>query len=219
MFAFTTLARAGLTIGLVLSAVSPAGADLVRLTNGRTLAVHSARFDGDIIVLRMASGQDVHVSRALVESVVPTGVASARVVALDALATSPTAAAPRPGTGAIRELVDRVARRVGLDSRLAHAVVRAESNYDPLAVSTRGAMGLMQIMPPVAGAYAVRDPYDPEQNLEAGMRHLLELMQRFGMTGALAAYNAGAGAVRRWGGVPPYRETQYYVQRILTLMQ
>jgi soluble lytic murein transglycosylase-like protein len=77
----------------------------------------------------------------------------------------------------------------------------------------------MQIMPPVAGVYRVRDPYDPEQNLEAGMRHLLELMRRFGTTGALAAYNAGAGAVRRWGGVPPYRETQYYVQRILTLMQ
>lgn len=219
MFAFTTLARAGLSIVLVLAAVSPAAADLVRLTNGRTIIVDRARVEGDVVVLRMAGGQDVHVSRTLVESVFPSDVTSARVAALDALAVSPTAALPRPGAGVIRDLVDRVARRVGLDARLAHAIVRAESNYDPLAVSARGAMGLMQIMPPVAGVYRVRDPYDPEENLEAGMRHFLGLMQRFGMAGALAAYNAGAGAVRRWGGVPPYQETQYYVQRILTLMQ
>ena len=107
--------------------------------------------------------------------------------------------------------------RVGLDVRLAQAVVQVESNYEPLAISPRGAMGLMQIMPTVARTYAVRDPYNPAENLEAGMRHLRALLKRYGvdLRRALAAYNAGEGAVSRYGGVPPYRETQAYVSRIM----
>jgi soluble lytic murein transglycosylase-like protein len=113
-------------------------------------------------------------------------------------------------------MVDRVANRVGVSPRLAHALVRVESNYDLLAVSHRGAMGLTQIMPAVARSYAVRDPYDPEQNLEAGMRHLRRLLAKYpDVRRALAAYNAGETAVSRYGGVPPYRETQLYVQRIM----
>ncbi len=80
-------------------------------------------------------------------------------------------------------------------------------------------MGLMQIMPAVARQYGLADPFDPEKNLEAGMRHLRTLLGRFDRSRALAAYNAGAGAVARYGGVPPYRETQDYVRRISALVK
>jgi soluble lytic murein transglycosylase-like protein len=143
----------------------------------------------------------------------------ARTVAIEALAASPTAAGVRLDAGAIHALVDRVALRVGLDPRLAHAVVSIESNYRPLAISPKGAMGLMQIMPVIVRQYGVDDPFDPEQNLEAGMRHLRSLLDRLTTRYALAAYNAGATAVARYGGVPPYRETQNYVQRVLAELQ
>jgi len=114
--------------------------------------------------------------------------------------------------------VDILAARVGIDVALAHAVVKVESNYRANAVSPKGAMGLMQLMPFVAKQYAVDDPFDPEQNLEAGLRHLRGLLDRLELKNALAAYNAGEGAVSRYGGVPPYRETQNYVKRIMALV-
>ncbi|MCS7235347.1 MAG: lytic transglycosylase domain-containing protein [Armatimonadota bacterium] len=116
-----------------------------------------------------------------------------------------------------RSLVERVARRYGLDPALVDAVVRAESGYDPHATSPAGAMGLMQLMPATARALGVVDPYDPVQNVEGGVRYLRGLLDRFGdVTLALAAYNAGPGAVARYGGVPPYRETRAYVDRVLS---
>jgi soluble lytic murein transglycosylase-like protein len=116
-------------------------------------------------------------------------------------------------------MVDRVAAQVGLDSRLANAMVRAESNYQPFAISPRGAMGLTQLMPAIARQYDLADPFDPEGNLKVGFSHLRQLLRRHGVRQALAAYNAGEGAVARYGGVPPYRETEQYVRRILTLLR
>jgi len=119
---------------------------------------------------------------------------------------------PRP----FRELVEEAARRHGLDPSLVHAVVQAESGYNPYATSPAGAQGLMQLMPATARALGVRDPYDPAQNVEAGARYLRGLLDRFGdVRLALAAYNAGPGAVQRYGGVPPYAETRAYVERVL----
>jgi soluble lytic murein transglycosylase-like protein len=122
---------------------------------------------------------------------------------------------PRLEPSAIRGLIDDLARRHGVDARLAHAVVRAESNFNPMAISPKGAMGLMQLMPATAARYGVDDPFDPVQNLDAGLRHLRGLLHRYDRSRALAAYNAGESAVDRYGGVPPYRETQAYVRRIL----
>lgn len=198
----------------------PARADIVRLTNGRTMNVDGARFEGDQVILRMHGGGEIRAPKSLIIEFLPEDQPWARQAALDALAASPTAAAPRLAVGVIRALVDRVASRIGFDLRLAHAVVLVESNYEPLAISRRGAMGLMQIMPTVARTYAVRDPYDPEQNLEAGMKHLQTLLRRFpDVRRALAAYNAGEGAVSRYGGVPPYRETELYVSRIMDTLR
>ncbi len=97
------------------------------------------------------------------------------------------------------------------------AVVQVESGFNQWAKSPKGAMGLMQLMPATARQYAVQDPYDPASNIEAGIKHLKSLLQRLPVALALAAYNAGEDAVQRFHGIPPYRETQDYVSRILRL--
>ena len=122
-------------------------------------------------------------------------------------------------SGKFAELISLVSRRYDMDADLVHAVVRAESAYDPNAVSHAGAVGLMQLMPETAKAYGVRNRRDPSQNLQGGTRFLRYLLKRFDndLTLALAAYNAGEGAVMRYGRrIPPYRETQNYVRKVLT---
>lgn len=120
----------------------------------------------------------------------------------------------------ISALIERIAQEEGVDEALVRAVVQVESGGNPNAVSPKGAMGLMQLMPRTAEAMGVRDPFDPEQNLRGGVRLLRGLLDEFGdVRLALAAYNAGGPAVRRHGGIPPYAETQSFVQRVLDLWQ
>lgn len=113
-------------------------------------------------------------------------------------------------------LFNEAAARNGLDPSLLKAVARVESGWNPAAISPAGAQGLMQLMPATAAALGVDNPRDTRQNLEGGARYLRNLLDRFhGNTDlALAAYNAGPGAVERYGGIPPYRETQQYVRRV-----
>lgn len=110
-----------------------------------------------------------------------------------------------------------VAARYRVPERLVVAIIEVESEFDPQAVSRRGARGLMQLMPATAEILGVNDPFDPRENIEAGVRHLRGLMNHFNnnLPLALAAYNAGAGAVAKNRGIPPYRETRQYVSRIL----
>ncbi len=112
--------------------------------------------------------------------------------------------------------ITHAANRHQLDDRLVAAIVEIESSFDPRVVSPRGAIGLMQIMPELADESAL-DPFDPRMNLELGARYFSRLLQRYGgnVELALAAYNAGPGAVDRFGGVPPYRETNRFVERVL----
>jgi soluble lytic murein transglycosylase-like protein len=113
--------------------------------------------------------------------------------------------------------IRRVAERHGVDPLLVHAVVRVESDYDPNAVSSKGAAGLMQLMPETARRYGVADRFDPASNLDAGVRYLRDLLRAFGgnVALALAAYNAGEQSVLRAGRrVPDYRETAQYVRRV-----
>ena len=114
-------------------------------------------------------------------------------------------------------LIDGVSRELSLDRNLIHAVVRAESAYDPNAVSRAGAVGLMQLMPDTAKLYGVRDARNPTQNVYAGVLHLRKLIRQFNdVVLALAAYNAGENAVIDYGyKVPPYPETQDYVRKVL----
>lgn len=130
-----------------------------------------------------------------------------------------TARAQVPGRDGLVDLVTRVSDERGIDARLVHALVTVESGYDPRAVSRKGALGLMQLMPDTVRRLGVRDPFDPEQNVRAGVRELARLIDRYAgdLPRALAAYNAGEGAVAKYRGIPPYRETRGYVSRIMTL--
>jgi len=107
-----------------------------------------------------------------------------------------------------------------VDPNLVRALVKVESNFNPRAVSHKGAMGLMQLMPATARMYDLRNPFDAKQNVEAGVRHLKGLLENFrgDVSLSLAAYNAGQGAVQRSGGIPPFTETRNYVKRITNLM-
>ncbi len=115
--------------------------------------------------------------------------------------------------------IDAAAVRHNVDPSLVRSVVKVESNFNPNAVSRKGAMGLMQLMPSTARSLNVSNPFDPQQNVDAGVRHLRKLLDSYGgnVPLSLAAYNAGSGAVARSAGVPHFRETQDYVRRITDL--
>lgn len=135
----------------------------------------------------------------------------------------PAAAEPRETVGrgwrAFAHVIRAAARRYGVDTRLVEAIVQTESAGNPTAVSPKGARGLMQLMPERAAELGVRDSFDPVQNVDGGVRHMRDLLQRFrgDVTLALAAYNAGEAAVRAYGGIPPYAETREYVRRVRAL--
>lgn len=115
-------------------------------------------------------------------------------------------------------IIQDAAERYGVDAALLHAVIAVESEYDPRAVSPKGALGLMQLMPLIARHYGVTDPYDPRQNIRAGARHLAALLKRFkqDLSLTLAAYNAGEPAVTERGNtIPPFPETLLYVPKVL----
>lgn len=130
---------------------------------------------------------------------------------------SATPVQPGVAGAELKAMVQAAAQRHGLDPRLFDALVQQESAYDPMARSHAGAMGLTQLMPGTARMLGVTDPFDPAQNLDGGARYLAQMLRQFdGDTRlALAAYNAGPGAVKRHGGIPPFRETQNYVRRIM----
>jgi soluble lytic murein transglycosylase-like protein len=159
-----------------------------------------------------------HIQSLLGEPPEPNGAFGEELARLDTDPAASRRAAALPGEtpAAIQPLIAAAAGRSGLPSELISAVMAAESGYRPDAVSPSGALGLMQLMPDTAHALGVSDPLDPLQNVLGGSEYLRQQLQRFGsVEKALAAYNAGPGAVERHGGVPPYPETQNYVQRIL----
>ncbi len=209
-------ASAALIVFAGLVAPRPASADIVRLTTGATLSVKSAVADGDTMVMVLRSGGEMRAPKSLVAEVLPDEVLHADAATTFTL---PAYEPPKVAT-TVDELVDQLSEQFGVPTALAHAVIRVESNYQTDAVSRKGAMGLMQLMPATARQYAVDDPFDPVQNLTAGLQHLRSLLDRYDnkTSSALAAYNAGEGAVARYGGIPPYRETQEYVRRILSLV-
>jgi soluble lytic murein transglycosylase-like protein len=126
-----------------------------------------------------------------------------------------------PPARAYDRLIHEAAALYRVSPTLIRAVMQAESAFDPLAISPAGAMGLMQLMPETAGAFEIADPFDPRENIMGGTRLLRELLDshHHDIPLVLAAYNAGPAAVAHYGGVPPFRETQGYVKKIITLIR
>lgn len=206
---------------LVLSAgaVTPAFAEIVHLTSGRTMNVAGHRIEGDMAVLALRSGGEMSMPRELVAKVtadevpwvppVPRSTGSVPVP----VPSVPKVLAPAK----VEALIAEAAAAHDVDANLVRAVIKVESAFRPKAKSRKGAMGLMQLMPATARQYGVRNAFDPAENIDAGVRHLRRLLDRYGVRLALAAYNAGEGTVDRYGGIPPYAETRSYVRKVLTL--
>ena len=125
-------------------------------------------------------------------------------------------AVPRAAAPGLAAAVDRIAAEHAVPARLVHSVIQAESNYNPAAVSPKGALGLMQLIPATARRFGVSDVFDPLENIQGGVKYLRYLLDLYSgdYPLALAAYNAGEGAVARYGGVPPYPETRNYLERV-----
>lgn len=122
------------------------------------------------------------------------------------------------GNGTFSEIIEAAARKYKVDPDLVEAIVSVESGGNPNAESPAGAQGLMQLMPATAASLGVSNAFDPVQNIEGGVRYLSQLLDYYGgdLTKALAGYNAGPGAVDEYNGVPPYKETRSYIQRVLS---
>jgi soluble lytic murein transglycosylase-like protein len=192
--------------------VTPAHAELVFFANGRSLSVKSHRLEGEQLILTLRGGGEVTCDRSVIARIEPDEVPY----------PEPTPAAGTPSrllTSALYdEIIEKTAAAEGVSPQLVRAVIQVESGYQPRARSRKGAMGLMQLMPETARQYDVIDPYEPRSNIQAGVKHLKWLLARFELPLALAAYNAGEAAVRRFGGLPPYPETRDYVSRVLALL-
>jgi hypothetical protein len=208
---------AALCAAALAFAAVPVSAEIVRMSGGRTLSVKAHRDEGESLVLTLRAGGEIVCPRSLVAEILPDEVPYPE--------PEPTApvdgamAMPQVEPGPFTDLIAASAERHGVNPRLVAALIKVESNFERRARSRKGAMGLMQLMPTIARQYAVSNPYDPQSNIDAGTRHLRTLLDRFDVSRALAAYNAGEAAVRHFGGIPPYPETRDYVRRILRLLE
>jgi len=205
---------------------STATAEIVVFKNGRTMSAKSYTVVGDMATLVLREGGEVTFPSSIVERVEadevpfdsPDPREDARVQLAQGRPTEQAEALISAETLAARpfaDLITTVAAEHDVDARLVHAVIEQESNYEARARSKKGARGLMQLMPATARQYGVRNSFDPKSNIEAGVRHLKALLSRLDLPVALAAYNAGEATIQRYGGLPPYPETQAYVRNIL----
>jgi hypothetical protein len=207
-----------LLIVAALATPAPATALLAVFTDGRVLRVDDARLDGSSLVLTLPGGGVLEVPAIRIDRVVSDEVEFKPFMPGPEPVFCPWDwhDIPLPSWTPYRDEIRDAARRAGLHPWLVAAVVQTESDSDPHAVSRAGAAGLMQLMPAAAADHGVLDPFDPVENLRGGSRHLRLMLDRFGdLDLALAAYNAGATTVERYGNVPPYRETRDYVRRVL----
>jgi membrane-bound lytic murein transglycosylase B len=217
-----TVRLAMATCVLVAAGSSMASAEIVFMSSGRTVSVKHHTNVGDSVVLTLRSGGEVTLDKNLIEKIEADEVPHPEPAPPAAEATSASQPAGQRGVQ-LREtayagLITAAAEAHGVDPILVQALIQVESNYQPRAKSSKGAMGLMQLMPSVAREYKVRNAYDPKANINAGVQKLAGLIEKWGVELALAAYNAGEGAVLKFNGVPPYRETQNYVRKILSIV-
>jgi soluble lytic murein transglycosylase-like protein len=206
-----------LILCLVLSGFALAGEDAV-LSSG--LRLHADRHEQSGEIMRLYRGAGViEVPAAMIASFEPDEVVPVPAPPVVEVSLAPVPPVPARGPAPPpdpKALVHAAAERNGLPTKFVESVAKIESGFDPRAISPKGALGVMQLMPSTARTLGA-DPLDLEQNIDAGTRLLRELLVRYGgdVSKALAAYNAGEGAVDRFKGVPPYAETQHYINTIV----
>jgi len=204
--------RLALLVLVGAAAATPARAELAFFADGQTMSVKGHRVDGDSVVLSLRSGGAIICDASLIVRFEPDEVPYPDETAQPAAEVTVEA-------WPYYDIIDSVAAAHDVSPKLVRAVIQVESNFQETALSPKGAMGLMQLMPETARRFDVADPYNPRQNIEGGIKYLRTLLDRFPNVGlALAAYNAGEGAVERFRGIPPYAETQNYVRQILRLL-
>jgi hypothetical protein len=211
--------RKAVLLAVVFLAASalPARAELVYFASGRALSVKAIRSEGPHFVLQLRSGGTIECDQVLITRVEPDEVEYPDDV-LDALPFARSLREAPAVPEQYRALIEASSKKHGVDPRLVHALIQVESAYHSRAVSSKGAKGLMQLLPSTGRQYGALDLFDPKVNVDAGIRHLKALLKRYDLPLALAAYNAGEGAVDRFKGIPPFRETQDYVTRILRIL-
>jgi soluble lytic murein transglycosylase-like protein len=214
-----------IAVFLLAGAAAPALAELVIFQEGRVVKAASYRVVGDELEIGLPGGGSYFVELSRVDRIVDDEVvvADVAVQVADKESTVAYDLSYREDRKPLFDtpydkLIAVEAKRFDVDASLVSALIRAESNYQPRAVSRKGARGLMQLMPATANRFSLSRPFDPVANVRAGVRYLKELLDRFDQRPelVLAAYNAGENAVDTYGGVPPYRETVGYVKRILS---
>src|SRR5580704_2746394 len=194
----------GMIVAIAALAAPAARADYAVLSTGQRLHITGYETLGATVRLTIAGGS-VEIPASELERVEP-----------EEVFVAPPVAAPQQLATPYAGEIAAAALRYGVDARLVTAVIAAESNFDPRAVSAKLACGLMQLRPETAARYGVANVFDPRQNIEAGTRYLKELLDRYAqnLSLALAAYNAGPDRVGQYGGVPPFPETLNYVRRV-----
>lgn len=203
----TALAALGAATVVSLAIPAAARADYAVLRSGARIQITGYERVGDLVRLTVAGGQ-INIPASDLVTIEPE----------DNFQGLPLV--PAAQDVPYENLIHAAAQKHGLDEKLITEVIAVESNFNPKAVSSKNAQGLMQLLPETARAYSVRDIFDPAQNIEAGTHYLKDLLARYrgNLKLALAAYNAGPEMVDRYGGIPPFPETQNYVTQIATKM-
>jgi soluble lytic murein transglycosylase-like protein len=194
--------RFAIICGLFLLAASAARADYAVLRSGERLHFTSRELVGDVMRLTIPGGR--------------VDLPADEIVAIEPEDVFQPNPAVAPASGPFGDIIRAAAVKHGVDEYLITCVIAEESNFNPRAVSPKAAAGLMQLLPATAARFAVRDVFDPVQNIEGGTRYLKELLDHYrgDIKLALAAYNAGPEMVTRYGGIPPYNETRNYVKHV-----
>jgi soluble lytic murein transglycosylase-like protein len=201
-----------------LAFATPASAELLFFSDTQSMSIASHRFEGDNIIVTLRGGGEMTFGRDIIARIAPDEVPYPDPESANA-ADVEIADVPELATTTFDPIIERASLQHDVPVRLVKAVIQVESGFKSRARSPKGAMGLMQLMPQTARQYqAGRNPYDPTKNIQAGTQYLRKLLNEFELPLALAAYNAGEGAVRRFGGIPPYAETQAYVKQIMALV-
>jgi len=199
---------------VALFSASTGAAERVEFVDGRSMIVESLRLDGEFFILVLDPSSSMAVPANRVHTV-------RRYEPAPSLSEISDPAPWIEVAGVYRGIIEAASDAHGLNPALVTAMIQVESNFNPYAVSHKGACGLLQLIPATAERFGVKDIFDPEQNVTGGVRYMRWLMDRFDNQTefALAAYNAGEGVVTRYNGIPPYRETEAYVRKVMSKVE